>query len=391
MKKLELAPNVFYVGVQDWSRRVFDELIPLPDGTSYNSYLIYGSEKTALIDTVDPSKREEFLKNLNSLGLKKLDYIISNHAEQDHSGLIPEVIKMFPEAVVVTNKKCKEMLMDLLPSLSEENFMVVEDGDTLSLGDKTLEFIFTPWVHWPETMSTYLVEDEILFSCDFFGSHRATNTLFVYDEYKVIEDAKRYYAEIMMPFRNQIRKNIEKIERKTIKFIAPSHGPVYDKPEIIISAYKEWVSDKIENKVIIPYVSMHDSTKEMVFELTRELTNYGIRTIPMNLTVTDIGVLAMELVDSKTIVFGTPYVLTGAHPLVVYSAYLINALRPKTKYIGFLTSYGWGGKGVEQLKGLLSNVKAQFLEPVLSKGYPKKDEIEKIKKLADKIKEKHSE
>jgi flavorubredoxin len=206
-----LRPNIYSVGAIDWDRRLFDELIPLPDGTSYNAYLIKGSEKTALLDTVNPTKEHELLANLKKLGVQNIDYVIAHHGEQDHSGAIPTILKTYPEAKVVTNPKCKVMLMDLL-LIPDDKFITVNDRETLSLGDKTLEFIYTPWVHWPETMVTFLQEEKILFSCDFFGSHQATSDLFVTDEPLVYESAKRYYAEIMMPFRAPIRKDLEKIK-----------------------------------------------------------------------------------------------------------------------------------------------------------------------------------
>ena len=201
----EIKPNVYSVGAIDWDRRLFDELIPLPDGTSYNAYLIKGSEKTALLDTVDPKKTHVLLDNLVRTGIERIDYVVAHHAEQDHSGSIPDVLLLYPDAKVVTNAKCKAMLMDLL-RIDDDKFIVVEDGQELSLGDKTLQFVFIPWVHWPETMGTYLAEDKILFPCDFFGSHLATSSLFVEDEPMVYECAKRYYAEIMMPFRTADKK-----------------------------------------------------------------------------------------------------------------------------------------------------------------------------------------
>ncbi len=384
----EIVERVYSVGVEHYDRRLFDELIPLPDGTSYNAYLIEGSEKTALIDTVDPDVMDRFFDNLDRLGVDNIDYIISNHAEQDHSGAIPFLLDEFEDAKIVTNAKAKQMLQDLL-LLEDDRFIVIKDGDELSLGDKTLKFIMTPWVHWPETMSTYLIEDKILFSCDFFGSHRATSRLFVEDEHKVIEEAKRYYAEIMMPFRKHIKKNIDKIEQLDIKYIAPSHGPVYPKPQIIIDAYKDWISDRVENKILIPYVSMHHSTAEIVHILTSELQARGLKVIPFNLTKTDLGQYAIELVDAATVIFASPMVLGGAHPQVVYAAYLTNALRPKTRFVGIVGSYGWGGKMVDQIKGLLVNMRVEMLEPVLVKGYPKDEDFDKLIDLADKIQELH--
>ncbi|MBU4485420.1 MAG: MBL fold metallo-hydrolase, partial [Candidatus Delongbacteria bacterium] len=172
-----IKTDIFFVGAIDWDRRIFDELIPLPEGTSYNAYLIKGSEKTALIDSVDPVKQNELLKNLKELGIEKLDYIITNHSEQDHSGAIPKLLEVYPMAMAVTNEKCKSFEMDLL-DIPEDKFIVIKDNEILSLGNKTLRFLLTPWVHWPETMVTYLEEDKILFSCDFFGSHLATSDMY---------------------------------------------------------------------------------------------------------------------------------------------------------------------------------------------------------------------
>lgn len=386
----QIKPNVYAVGAIDWDARLFDRLIPLPDGTSYNSYVVRGNEKVVLLDTVDPSKTEVLLDNLVSLGINKIDYIIAHHAEQDHSGSLPDILLIYPDAKVVTNPKCKGMLIDLL-DIEEDKFITVEDGQTLSLGDKTLQFIYTPWVHWPETMSTYLVEDRILFSCDFFGAHLATSSLFVDDHAKVLEDAKRYYAEIMMPFRRQINNNLAKLGDLDIEIIAPSHGPVHDKPKFIIDAYKDWISDAVKNEVVIAYISMHGSTGKMVSYFVEALIERGITVRQFELSTVDIGKLAMALVDAATVVIATPMVLAGAHPAVVYAAYLTNALRPKTKFASIIGSYGWGGKMVEQLTGMMPNLKVEILDPVLSKGEPKENDFAAIEKLANEILAKHKE
>ncbi|MCX6581569.1 MAG: FprA family A-type flavoprotein [Candidatus Aminicenantes bacterium] len=386
MTTQEIVPKILSVGVKDWDRRLFDELIPLPDGTTYNSYLILGSEKTALIDTVDPAKSHELISNLEKAGAPAapIDYVIANHAEQDHSGSIPAILDLFPNALVVTNEKCKGFLEDLL-HIAKEKFLTVKDGESLSLGDKTLQFHFTPWVHWPETMVTYLKEDKILFSCDFFGSHLADSRLFVQDEHKVLTDAKRYYAEIMMPFRVAIKKNIEKIETLDVRFIAPSHGPVYNNPRLIIDAYKDWISHRLENTVVVAYVSMHGSTRHMVDYLVEKLIAKGITVKPFNLTRTDLGDLAMALVDAATVVIGAPTVLAGPHPAAVYAASLVNALKPKTKYAAIIGSYGWGGKTVETIVNNLNNLKLELLEPVLCKGHPREKDFQALDRLADEI------
>lgn len=381
----EIKKDIYYVGAIDWDRRLFDELIPLPDGTSYNSYLIKGSEKTALIDTVDPSMKDDLIENLKDT---EIDYIIANHAEQDHSGALPRMLEKYPDAKIVTNPKCKTMLMDLL-HIPDDKFVTVNDGETLSLGDKTLEFIYAPWVHWPETMLTYLKEDKILFTCDFLGSHLATSDLFVTDESRVYEAAKRYYAEIMMPFRTTIRKNLEKIKDLEIDIIAPSHGPLYDNPGFILDAYRDWSSDRVKNEVVIPYISMHGSTKEMIDYFVDALIERGITVKPFNLTKTDIGELAMALVDTATIVVGSPTVLVGPHPNVVYAVYLVNILRPKVKFASIIGSYGWGGRMVEQITEMLTNVKIEILDPVMVKGLPKKEDFKELDRLADEILNKH--
>jgi len=384
----KLKKNVFSIGSKHWDRRLFDELIPLPDGTTYNSYLVEGSEKTALIDTGDPETLNDLFENLKNHNVTKIDYIISNHAEQDHSGGIPDVLAKYPEAKVVTNEKCKKMLIDLL-NISEDKFFVIKDEETLSLGNKTLQFFLTPWVHWPETMVTYLKEDGILFPCDFFGSHFVSSELFVKDEAKVYTSAKRYYAEIMMPFRKNITGHLEKLQNLKIDMIAPSHGQVYDKPEFILDAYKDWTSDNVKNEVVIPYISMHGSTKKMVGYLTDALIKRNIVVKPFNLTATDIGELAIELVDAATIVIGSPTVLTGPHPSVVYAAFLANMLRPKAKFATVIGSFGWGGKMVEKIVGMLGSLKVELLSTVMVKGFPKENDFRALDNLADEILEKH--
>jgi flavorubredoxin len=390
MKPREIRPKIYSVGAVDWDRRLFDALIPLPDGTSYNSYLIKGSEKTALIDTVDPTMRDTLMNNLKQLGVDNIDYVVANHAEQDHSGTLPQVLEKYSRAKVIATPKCKDILIDLL-MIPEKKFITVSDKETISLGNRTLEFIYAPWVHWPETMLTYLREEKILFPCDFFGSHLATTNLYVTDEGQAYEAAKRYYAEIMMPFRTNIQKHLERIKDYEIDLIAPSHGPMYDKPEFILKAYHNWVFDEPKNIVVLPYISMHDSTREMVKYFVESLTQKGVTVKQFDLAVTDIGKLAMALVDAATVVIGTPTVLAGPHPNVVYAAFLANALRPKLRFASIIGSYSWGGKAVEQLAGMLSNLKVEILEPVLSKGFPRDAEFKALENLATTVAQKHKE
>lgn len=388
MKPREIRPGIYAVGAIDWDRRLFDSLIPLPDGTSYNSYLIKGSDKTALIDTVDPAMGNVLIEHLNELNINSIDYLVTHHAEQDHSGFIPEVLEKYKSAKVVCTSKCKNLIMDLL-WVPENRFIEVNDKETLSLGNKTLEFIHLPWVHWPETMVTYLKEEKILFSCDFLASHLATSDLYVTDEGQIYEAAKRFYAEIMMPFRINIQNNLKKINDYEIDIIAPSHGPVYRKPQFILDAYRSWVFDEPKNIVVLPFVSMHGSTLLMVDYFTGALMDRGVTVKRFDLTAADIGKIAMSLVDAATIVIGTPTVLAGPHPLAAYATFLANALRPNVKFVSIIGSYGWGGKAVEMLAAMIPNLKAEVLEPVLYKGLPREADLKLLDKLADTIAQKH--
>jgi flavorubredoxin len=385
--KRKICDGVYWLGAVDWERRLFDALVPLPEGTSYNAYLVRGKTHTALLDTADTAKADRLMHQLRDV--PRVDYVVVHHAEQDHSGSLPQMLEKYPQAKIVTSAKCQPMLQDFY-AIGNDRFLVVKEGDVLDLGGRTLEFFFTPWVHWPETMVSYLREAEILFTCDFFGSHLATSDLFATDKARVMDAAKRYYAEIMMPFRTHIAKHLEKLSTLSIRMIAPSHGPVYNEPAMILDAYREWVLAAPKTKVVIPYVSMHDSTRLMVEILVAELVARDIPVQPFEMTATDIGKLAEAIVDASTIVMATPTVLNGAHPHVVYAAFLINMLKPKTRYMAVIGSMGWGGKVVEQLTGLMSGQKVEWLEPVLGKGVPSPQVRDALAVLAETIASKHA-
>ncbi len=390
MVSREIVPGIFWVGALDFDRRIFDELIPLPTGTSYNAYLIRGSEKTALIDTVDPTKEFDLISNLVTMGVERIDYVVINHAEQDHAGSLPMILEFFPTAEVVTNEKCRDMLISLL-HVPEGKFRIVKDGETLSLGNRTLQFLLTPWTHWPETQVTFLQEERILFPCDLFGFHHASTELYVRGREDFYIPAKRYFAEIMMPFRTLIKGHLGKIRALRPAMIAPSHGPIHRNPDLILDAYAEWVSDDVKNEVVIPYVSMHGSTLKMVEHLTGALVARGVNVKPFNLTRTDPGELALSLVDAATIVIATPTVLFGPHPQIVSATYLANALHPRTRFASVIGSYGWGGKTVETITKMLDHVKVEVLEPVMVKGLPDEKTMQALDRLADTIAQKHRE
>ncbi|HPY60472.1 MAG TPA: FprA family A-type flavoprotein, partial [Methanospirillum sp.] len=331
----------------------------------------------------------EFVTNIVRAGCDRIDAIVVNHAEQDHSGSLPVMLELFPGAQVYCTEKCKDLLAHLL-NVPAERVVVVKTGDRLDLGGISLEFAEYPWVHWPETMMTYCPEEKILFSCDLFGSHFATSSLFMDEPCRVEISAKRYYAEIMMPFRKSITKYIESVEQMDISIIAPSHGPLQNNPEWILERYKDWTSDNTRNKVLIPYVSMHGSTKRMVLMLTELLMERNIGVKPFNLTGADTGLLAMELVDAATVILATPTVLFGPHPTMVSAAYLANLVKPKTRYASVIGSYGWGGKTIDVITSMIPHIKAEIIPPVYITGVPDEKTREELKKMADTIAQKHS-
>ncbi|MFT4303386.1 MAG: FprA family A-type flavoprotein [Candidatus Woesearchaeota archaeon] len=380
----KINDSVFEVGVRAPKKPIFDNLIPLPKGTSYNSYIIKGSEKIALIDTVEPEFWDEFWNNVKEcLNGKKIDYLVSNHSEQDHSGCIPLILKEFPDAKVIVNEKSKELLSSMI-HLNENQMIVISDNQEISLGNKTFQFILTPWVHWPETMCTYLKEDKILFTCDFFGAHFSSDELYVKEPNVVLNEAKRYYAELMMAFRVVIKLNMKKLEKIKIDMIAPSHGQIYDNPKIIIDAYNQWIADECESKVVILYVTMHESTQIMadfIANKLKEKTNVKL----INLSNVDLGDMAIELVDAKIVLLGSPAYITGPHPVAANAAYLISVLKPKSKYIGFFGTYGWANKLEEYLIHMTENISAERLPSMIIKGKPKEKDFEDMNKIVSDI------
>ena len=377
----ELVEGVFWVGVRDWDRRLFDALIPLPYGTTYNSYVVKGDKKMALIDTVNPGFEGELKAKLDVLGgMEKLDYLIMNHAEPDHAGAIPFVLEANQRLkLVLTEKGAK--LAKALYKVPDDRLMIVKQDDQIELGGKTLRFIEAPFLHWPETMFTYLVEDKVLFPCDFFGAHSAGG-VFAQDVQDLLTFAKKYYGEIMMPFTKSAKQGMAKLEGLEISMIAPSHGPIYKDPKPIIMAYRNWTSGETKEKVMICYVTMWQSTKALVDKMTETLLEEGIETKVYNLPVSDIANIAGDLVDSRAIVLGSPTVLNGLHPQALYAASLVKVLRPPAKYAAVLSSFGWSGGAVKQALDILGPTKIEAVGAVDVNGRPTAEDLKKVEELA---------
>ncbi len=386
----EIADGVYWVGVKHHNRRLFDGLIPLPYGTSYNAYLVVGKDKVALIDTVNPGFEQELVDRISvHVDPARIDYVIMNHAEPDHANAGNHVLNIAKNAKLVASARGKEAAM-MYFGTPEERIMVVDESTKIDLGGKTLSFVDAPWLHWPETMFTYLEEDKILFPCDFFGSHVALGEFYAHElgNDRSLDMAKLYFAEIMMPFRRQGAAAVEKVKKMDISTIAPSHGVIWRDPKVILEPYEKWTNEKMEKKVMIAYVSMWGSTERMVNALTEELVKKGIPVNVFDLPVTDIGHVAKELIDTPVIVVGGPTVLNLIHPSAAYATLLVKQLRAPTKYVALLTSHGWSGGAVKFVSSLIEGMKVEVLDAIDAKGPPRQAEFDRIKQLADKIAEK---
>ncbi len=378
---IELRNGVYWVGVKDWARRTFDGLIPLPHGTSYNAYVVRGSAKTALVDTVNPGFEGELLAKVGVVvDPAELDYVVMNHAEPDHAGAIPAVLAAAPRAKLVLTAKGAEMVVRYYP-VPRERMQIVQDGEEVDLGGRTLRFIDAPFLHWPETMFTYAVEDKVLFPCDFFGAHTAAG---VYaDEVADLPlRAQMYFGEIMMPFRKAGERALKKLAGLPLELIAPSHGPLWRQPERILSLYRRWTAGETRPKVVVGYVSMWGSTERLVRVAAEALLGQGIEIAVHELSHVDVGDLAGDLVDARAIVLGAPTVLGALHPAALHAAHLVRTLRPPLRYAAVLSSYGWGGGALRQAGEILGPTGIEVVGAVEVHGAPDADAEAQVGALA---------
>ncbi len=377
----ELKPGIHFVGSRDWDRRMFDALVPLPEGTSYNSYLVIGDDAVALVDTVNPGFEEELLAKLEELlGDRDVDYIVMNHAEPDHAGGIPAVRNRYPNARVLATARGVEMAK-IYFDVPDDRSQAVADGDTVELGGKTLRFIEAPMLHWPETMFTYVEEDRLLMTCDFFGSHTAAG-LYSDEDDDLIPRLQRYFGEIMMPYRRMGQRALGKIEDLEIDLIGPSHGPLHREIEPVLEPYRRWTAGELAEKVLIAYVSMWGSTRDMAHQMAQSLGDRGVEVKLYDVLTTDTAEIARDLVDASAIVLGAPTVLAGMHPVGVNAANLVRALRPPARYAAVLSSHGWSGGAMKQVEEVLGGTDLEMVGYIDVKGPATAETLEDVDSLA---------
>ncbi len=367
MKAVKIAEEIFWVGAIDWSIRDFHGY-KTPRGTSYNAYLII-DEKIALVDTVKHEFASELIARIKDvINPEKIDYVISNHAEMDHSGSLPEVLKAAEKAKVVCTAKGKEGLRRHY--LQEWNFEIVKTGDELKLGRKTLKFVEIPMLHWPDSMVSYLIEDQILLSNDAFGQHIATSKRFN-DEVKdidILEEAAKYYANILEPYSALIPKAVEKITALGIapKIIAPSHGVIWrENPMQIVNAYLEWGKGVHRDKVVIAFDTMWHSTEKMAIAISEGIASEGVLVQLFHLRKSDWSEIVKEIKFSKALLIGTPTINNAIYPSVAGFLEYIKGLRFKGKKAGAFGSYGWSGEAPSAANKRLEEAGFQILDKEL--------------------------
>ncbi|MCM8795872.1 MAG: flavodoxin domain-containing protein [Candidatus Omnitrophica bacterium] len=395
MSVIKILPDIYSVGVIDWDVRHFHgHTYTTKRGTTYNAYLIV-DEKTVLIDTVYGNFGAELIENITQIiPVEKIDYVIANHVEIDHSGALPEILKLSPKAKVIGTEKCKEGLYRHY--YGNWNFQVVKTADKLNLGKRTLTFIEAPMIHWPDSMFSYCPEEELLLPNDAFGQHYATSERFddEVDQCLLMEEAKKYYANILWPLSGLIQKKIEDLQKMNfkIKMIAPSHGVIWRKdPMKIINAYLSWAKNETKPKVVIVYETMWGATEKMARRLAAGISEAGVEVKIFNIASSDRTEVLTEMLDAKGFLFGSSTHDNDMLPSLAAFMELFKGLKPKNRFSACFGSYGWAGGAVKEIEEVVKIAGVKIVQPGLSIKYlPDDGELKKCyeygKEFAQKVK-----
>ena len=379
---VELKEGVYWVGFVDWNIKKFHgHEYSTHRGTTYNAYLII-DEKIALVDTVWGPYSHEMIKNIEKItDIKKIDYVIANHAEVDHSGGLPELMKLIPDATVVVSEKGRESI----PKHYHEdwNFKIVKTGDSINIGKNSLVFVAAPMLHWPDSMFTYLTGKNILMPNDAFGMHYASSSRFndEADEIEVYQEAIKFYANILTPFSDLVIRKIDEFKKLNIPvdIIAPSHGIIWRKdPLQIVNKYYEWAQGKNDGSAVIIYDTMWKATEKMGQAIADGLEKEGMKYKFFNMAVCDRNDVLTEIFKTKGIIIGSPTLNNGLLPTIMPILEDLKGLKFKNKVGAAFGSYGWSGENIRLIEENLEKAKIKILqEGIKFKWQPSNEELEK--------------
>jgi flavorubredoxin len=383
---VELKKDIHWVGVVDWGLRHFHgQELSTHRGSSYNAYLIR-DQKNVLVDTVWEPFAEEFIAGLRKeIDLAKIDYIIANHAEPDHSGALPALMRLCPNATIVLSKRG----MDSIPGHYHQpwKFQTVGTGDSLNIGRRELRFIEATMLHWPDTMFAYVAGDNILLSNDAFGQHYATAFRWndQVDQAELFEEAIKYYANILTPYSKQVTKKIEEFAALNwpVDMICPSHGVLWrDDPMQIVHKYLAWAAQKGEKRAVIIFDTMWNATRKMAEAIGAGLTERGVPNKLFYMALSDHNDVVTEILRSKAVVIGSPTHNRGLLPSIMPILEDIRGLKFQNKVGAAFGSYGWAGESVKILEELLAKSGIPLAAPgVLAKWQPTDDDLAKCRQL----------
>ena len=382
MQAFEIKKGIYWVGGIDWNVRDFHGY-RTQLGSTYNAYLII-DEKVTLVDTVKCYLVDEMLERIsNIIDPSKIDYIVSNHVEMDHSGGLSKLIDIIPNVKIYTSKKGKEGLIRHYKK--DWNFLEVKTGDVLNIGKRNLTFVQVPMVHWPDSMVTYIPEENLLLPNDAFGQHIASSERFddLIDFDILMNQSAKYYSNIVLPFGSQVLKAIDVVDSLDIDMIGPSHGVIWKKNiPAIIEKYKKWASNVTDEKAVIVYDSMWGSTEKIARFIYSAFEKKSIKVKLMNLKHNHISDVMTEILEAKYICIGSPTLNNGMLPTVSAFLTYLKGLFPKNRKAIVFGSYGWGGQSIGEIASVLEKIGCEFLiDPMRINYVPDKKELLKIENL----------
>lgn len=386
LKPQKVTGKIYWLGANDRKKHLFENMWPLPNGVAYNCYLIK-DEKTALVDTIESGVSTEFVDKVEELlEGRTLDYLIINHMELDHSGEIKAIIQRYPNVKIVGNSKTFKVVEAYWGVT--ENLKQVEDGEELSLGYHHLKFVMTPWVHWPETMMTYDVTEQVLFSGDAFGSFGTLDGGVFDDEIEFAyykEEMRRYFSNIVGKYANMVQKAFKKLDGVPVKAVCPVHGPVWrSNPEVVLGLYDRWSKMEAENGVVIIYASMYGNTEQIADHIARKIAEQGIKKIRIHdVSKTHISTLINEIWRYKGVILGSCAYNSEMFPLMENLTRELEHMGVKGRELGLFGSFSWNGGGVKNLKKFHESIGWNLVaEPVDIYGIPTADKYAQCDELA---------